>query len=413
MTTVTPTVEVFFDQLGTGGDFLTLDDPVKGELDEATYPLFNAQPVDITSSAYSISINRGRMRELDEIVAGTCAVRLRNYDGTFLPADLDSLADYAADAIPGKRVRVSVDSVPIFDGVIDDWDYEFAQDGRVDAGFVAVDALASLARMDFDEWTTTGPQTAGPRLGAILDRSEVRYPYNRDIDDGTTELQSDLVTWGSNVLNYAQLVAKSELGRLFASANGVLTFRERLALVDSASMATFSDDGTGIGFSGVAVTNSSELLYNRVGVDREGGTLQTSENLASQAKYGVRTLSLPGLLLDSDAQSALMADFLANIYAEPQTRIAGLTVYLDGLTDTERAQVVDLDLADVVSVTWTPRGADGGPVTQLSVVEGVSHEVTYDQLHAVTLRLSPLLQTEVIVLDDVALGILDIGVLAY
>jgi hypothetical protein len=64
---------------------------------------------------------------------------------------------------------------------------------------------------------------------------------------------------------------------LFAAADGVLTFKERLALVNPTVAPTFADDGTGIGFSGVAVDSSSTLLFIRVGVDRE----RSMQNLCS------------------------------------------------------------------------------------------------------------------------------------
>lgn len=414
MTAITPKVEVWFGNTETPGDVFVLDDLVKGELDDATYVLGGdlLVPSDITSNCYDISIRRGRSRELDEIQAGTCAVRLRNYDGSFLPELMSTTDPFGAGNItPGKRVRVSVYDIPIFDGIVDDWEYEFDSDLRVDAGFVAADALASLARKSFDEWTATPSQAEGARLTAILDRGEVVFGANRDLDVGAATLQGDLVTWGSNVLNYAQLVVKSGLGRLFAAADGVLTFRDRHALVDATAAVVFADDGTGIPFSGVKVSRSAELLANRVSVDREGGVAQTATNATSAAKYGVRQLSIGGLLLDSNTQSLDMANFLAGIYAEPPTRIASMQVFLDNLTVTQQTQVLALDLAHVVSVTWTPVG--GSEFTQLSVVEGINHSTSFDGLHVVGLSLSPVSQTESFVLDDVVLGVLDAGVLTY
>ena len=154
------------------------------------------------------------------------------------------------------------------------------------------------------------------------------------------------------------------------------------------------------------------LLSNRVSVEPVGGTIQIAENSSSIDRYGLRQLSLSGILLDSDAQAADMAGFLSNIYCEPQTRIASLVVYLNGLSATDRAQVLALDLASVVSVAWTPTGASSQTV-QLSVVEGVSHQTGVNSLHTVSLSLSPVAQSEVFVLDSDTLGVLNSGVLAY
>jgi len=208
------------------------------------------------------------------------------------------------------------------------------------------------------------------------------------------------------VLSYAQLVAKSDLGRLFTSRDGVLTFSDR-GLVDPAPAVTFADNGTAIAFSDVKVSTSSDLLANRVSVNRVGGTVQTATNAASVAKYGVRQLSIGGLLLDTDVQSLDMANFLVGIYAEPPTRIASMQVFLDALTVTQQTQVLSLDLSNIVSVTWTPKG--GSAFTQLSVVEGISHSTSFDGLHVVDLALSPVSQTESFVFDHVVLGVFDTG----
>ena len=434
-TLVTPKVEVFFDLSEVnGGGFLTLDDAVRGQLDDVNYVLSGDLSTDVTAYVHDFTITRGRSRELDEINAGTATVKLRNYSGDFVPDGfLDRylrdefgvvLTDGFGESLTitrvfgfdnvtvGKRCRISADGAVLFDGNIDDWNFTYNASGFVDCDFVGVDALANLAAMDFDEWTTTGPQTAGPRLTAILDRPEVAYSSNRDIATGVSTLASDLVTWGSNVLNYAQLVVRSDLGRLFASRTGVLTFKDRHALVNPTVKAAFADDGTGIAFSGIEPGFGSELLYNRVGVDREGGVLQTVNNVASQVKYRIRSLSLGGLLLNSDDQSLSMAEWLSGIYGEPQARIAGLTVIVDSLTTSQRTAVLSLDVADVVSVLWTAVGTSGSGASTY-VVEGVSHSHPHDGLHTMNLRLSPVSQGEAFILDDTVLGVLDSGVLAF
>lgn len=435
MTLIAPKVEVFFDLSAVGGTYFTLDDATKGKLDDTTYVLGGATPVDISSYVYGYTIDRGRDRELDQINAGVATVRLRNYDGEFVPdgfADVymrDDSGDILYDDLGspltitrlfgignvtvGKRCRISLEDIVIFDGNIDDWNFTYSPSGFVDAEFTVVDALANLAAMDFDAWTATASQTAGTRLTSILNRPEVAYSSNRDLDTGVSTLQGDSVTWGSNVLNYAQLAVSSDLGRLFASRQGVLTFKDRHSLVNPTVKAAFTDDATGIPYSAIKPAFGSELLYNRVGVDREGGTLQTVENAASIAKYRIRALSIGGLLLDSDAQSLVMAQWLSGIYAEPQARIGGLSIIVDDLTSTQRSAVLALDMADVVSVLWTPTGHTAVSSATSYVVEGVHHERPYDAPHVVDLSLSPVSQAEAFVLDDTTLGVLDSGVLAF
>ena len=280
-------------------------------------------------------------------------------------------APYHGELVPGKRVNVAVWGQTVFDGTAEDWNNEWSVDRDASATLFAIDGLGDLAMREFDEWTTTS-QTAGPRLTASLNRGEVNYGINRDFDTGASTLQSDVVTWGSNVLNYCQLVAKSDAGRFFATRENVLRFMDRHALLNPQSAVEFRDDGTGVAFHGIETQVGAELLFNRVGVDREGGTLQTVEDTDAQTEFGVRALNLSGLLMDSDEQSADMADWLLNTYKAPVVRIASVMVKVNALTAEQRGAVTRLDLGDVIAVSWTPQGI-GDPLEQTLVVEGVEH----------------------------------------
>jgi hypothetical protein len=429
-----PTITVWFGLEYDSGDLFTLNDTTKGVLDSATYVLAGDVGTQVSADSYYVSVSRGRSRELDEFEAGTCRVSLRNFERTFDPYSAVYLTDdngviltdddgeylvaegsIVSDLMtPGKRMTIAIYGQTIFDGTIDDWSLRYESGGGADADFSAIDGLGMLARKEFDEWTTTGGQTAGPRISAVLNRDEVAFPFTRNIGTGVSTLQADLVTWGSNVLNYIQLVSKSDNGRTYASRSNVLTFDDRHSTIGSAPLVAFADDGSGIPFTDATLDVGSELLFNRVGVDREGGTLQTSSDATSQGLYGVRTLNLGGLLMDTDAQSEDMADFLLSFYKDPTARVAGLTVNVSGLADdSERADVCRLDLGGVVSVRFQPLGIYG-VIEQTSVVEGIDHSMSYAGPHIVSLRLSPVSQTGVFILDDEVSGVLDTGgVLAF
>ena len=412
MTHVAEQVEIYFDLTAVGGDFFTLDDATKGELDGATYTLAGAVATDVSAYVMGYSLNRGRSRELDEIQAGAMTIRLNNYDGRFLPdAFTGTVGPYGTNIGPGKRVTVSAAGQAIFDGIIQGWDLSYDSDTSVNVNIMAVDALAQLGRRSFNEWTAVAGQTAGPRLTAILNRSEVAWTPNRVIDAGVSTLQGDLVTHGSNVLNYCQLVVKSDLGRLFASRAGTLTFRDRHALVDASPTLTFDDAGAGIAFISADLEYGDTLLYTDVSVDREGGTAQTVTDDDARDLYGIRRLDVGGLLLDSDDQSLDQASWLNGIYSTPQPRINSLTVDLGSLPTADQAAVCSLDLASVVSVSWTPRG--GTAIVANYVVEGLAHSADARGSHEVSVQLSPISGGESLILDGNILGILDSGVLAY
>jgi hypothetical protein len=411
MATPSTTVTAFFDLSATGGDFLTLDSTAnKGKLDNAAAILAGDIATDITADTMRVSVRRGRDSQLfEDIPAGRASVQLQNRTRTYDPNYASS--PYAGNVRPGKRVSIASAGVSIFDGVIGDWNLEYDVGGQSLAFAECVDALGQLGRMEFDAWTATASQTAGPRITAALDRSEVAFTSNRSIDTGVSVLQGDSVSWGSNVLNYLQLVTRSDLGRFYASRTGVVTFRDRLDPLNVGIAVTFTDDGTGVPFQGIAMSYGSELLYNRVGIDREGGTLQTVSNAASQALYGASSLSETGLLLNSDTQSLDMANYLLGIYDEPELRVAELVVELAPLTSAQQVSVLSLDIASVISVTWTPNGV-APSLSRDCIVEGIAHDITPDS-HTVTLSLGDADRRSFLQLDDAVFGVLDSNVLAF
>lgn len=411
MATPSTTVTAFFDLSATGGDFLTLNSTAnKGKLDNAAAILAGDIGTDITADTMRVSVRRGRDSQLfTDIPAGRASVQLQNRTRTYDPNYASS--PYAGNVRPGKRVSIASAGVSIFDGVIGDWNLEYDVGGQSLAFAECVDALGQLGRTEFDAWTATASQTAGPRITAALDRSEVAFTSNRSIDTGVSVLQGDSVSWGSNVLNYLQLVTRSDLGRFYASRTGVVTFRDRLDPLNVGIAVTFTDDGTGVPFQGIAMSYGSELLYNRVGIDREGGTLQTVSNAASQALYGASSLSETGLLLNSDTQSLDMANYLLGIYDEPELRVAELVVELAPLTSAQQVSVLSLDIASVISVTWTPNGV-APSLSRDCIVEGIAHDITPDS-HTVTLSLGDADRRSFLQLDDAVFGRLDSNVLAF
>jgi hypothetical protein len=436
------TVTIYFGVGAVGNAFWTLEDPVRGALN-GSYGLAGDIGSDVSVDVLAVDIRRGRGSPLDEFNAGTCTIVLDNSERTYDP--VNTVSPYYGNVRPGKRVVVQTEGVTIFDGFVEDWDLDFDRGpggGGSTATVVCVDALASLAAMEFDEWTATAGQTAGPRLTAVLNRSEVAWGWNRDIDTGVSTLQGGLVTWGSNVLNYMQLVTRSDLGRLFAARGGVLTFRDRHATLTASAAVLFSDgthlfadllteagdtliteagdtlqtddtgaagDETWVTFDDIEVVHGNELMFNRVSVDREGGIAQTVNDTASQSTppdgVGVRTLRRSGLLLDSDTQSLDMARFLLQSYKAPTERVAAVTVDVHNTPDGLKGALLTLDIAELVDVVWAPH--DTAPAyDRTCIVEGTEHTIRPFS-HVMRIPLSNVEQATPWVLEDPVLGALD------
>ena len=383
----------------------------------------------LTSSTTAVEITRGRSGQIFESIdAGLATWRLNNEDRTFDPTYVDGV--YYEQMRPGKstEVRITSGGVRIYTGMLGDLDVDYEITGRTVTTFHCEDDLALLGRQEFNEWTATASQAAGARLAAVIARSEVNTLGSQSFDDGVSSLQGDLVSWGSNVLNYCQLVARSDLGFFFVARDGTVTFRDRHTLVDGVVQMIFTDgtavlqdeDGAtitteagdpiyveGTPFHGVETSVGSELYYNRVGIDREGGTVQTATNTTNGATDGFRSLTQSGLLLDSDAQSLSMASFLLARYDEPETRVSSILVKLEGLTSDQQTSVLSLDIADLVLVAFTPNGV-GDPVEKFCLVQGVSHSIA-PSMHHVTLTFGDFQRYTVFTIDHPTFGEVDAG----
>ena len=399
-------VVAYFDLPST--PVLTLNDPVKGKLDDATYVLAGDIATDITSTVQAVSVSRGRSRLLDDIQVGSASVTVRNLDRAFDPLHSGT---YSTNIVPAKRVTILLGGAAVFDGTVDDWDLSYSLDGDAVASMILSDPLATLGRAAFAGHTFSS-ELSGDRIEAALDRPEVDFPAGRrDIDDGLTTLAGGTVAEGDNVLDYLRTVARTELGRLFAARDGTITYRERLPPVQVGGLVTFADDATGVPFSSIDVQIGSELLYNRVAVTRVGGSTQIETDADSIADYGTRTLELSDLLFDDDDDAALLAEYLAHTFGVPKVRVASVGLNMARLDATQATQVASLDIGDLVEVVFTPPGG-GSAIDRYALVEGIDHSIGLDS-HNVTFRLSSL-DNAPFRLDCIVCGILDgEAVLAY
>lgn len=367
-------------------------------------------PTDIWPYVRQVSITRGRTDALFDVIdPGDCVIELNNHTRIFDP--LDTAGPLYGLFEPGKEVTVSAGGVRIFTGQVKDWKVVYDRSGKAIATLTAEDALAILGRQEFNEWTATASQTADARLTDVLNRAEVAWPGGaRSFEAGVTTLQGDLVTWGSNVLNYCQLVVQSELGTFFADASNVLTFYARSHNAGGTPTVTAADDGSGVVFHGIELASVAARYFTRVSVDREGGTAQTVTSSSGQ----VRSVSLSGLLMDSDAQALAMAEFLHTTLSATNERVARLDFILSSeqYTTDQMAALLSLDLGDLVGVTTTPLGI-GDPIVSTLQVAGITHDLTPTS-HYLSLTLDVFTNRSAFILDDPVMGLLDgAGVLIF
>jgi hypothetical protein len=382
-----------------------LDDLIAGVLDNTEYTLGGVVFQDITDKMVRASIGRGKSRDLDRYNSGNLTVELNNEDRAFDP--LYTGSPFYPQVVPRKEIRVKTDNITQFVGVIDDWNFAYEPGGQSRAEIQATDDFTFLARQLVTAGTAI-PQTSGARVTAVLDMPSVGWPAGRrDIDAGSSVLADDV--FDGNALEYLQLVETSEQGALFIAKNGNLTFRSRLdATPTSSSLITFADDGTGIPYTGVSVNYGTELLVNTVNVTSNAGTA-IAENTRSRTAYGIAEESLDTLVSTTE-QLTNLADFIVQKYGDPEYRFDGISMNLDTMSAGDRADVLGIELGDVILLKFTPNGI-GSPIQQYGQVINIQQDIETTR-HDLRIGVASLDFT-FLVLDDTVFGTMNNNSLAF
>lgn len=401
----TPKVEIGFDILSSGfGPYFILDDPLKGKLDNTNYLLAGTIFFDVTDSVRSIAIKRGKNQALDQYEAGLANVVFNNNDRTFDPEYPSS--PYFGQIIPKRQIRISSGGEVAFTGVIDDWGLNYQPDGDSTASAACSDALVYFSKQNLSE-RTNSVQASGDRLATILSLPEVDWPVTeRDIETGNMTLGADTIAEGTNALDYIRRITKSEPGSFFIAKAGGVVYRDRRTGPTSEGIH-LANDGSGIPYTNMVVEYGSELLYNQVSATSTFlATGVTAESATSIDTYGIFNLTRNDLLINADADLEAYVSFLANKFKDPEYRFKSVEIQLDQRTPTQQADILGLEIGDVVGIDFTPNGI-GPAIEKHAEVIGIDHSVTAIS-HTVTLSFATL-DFSLLVLDDAVFGKLDNG----
>ena len=342
-------VEVGFDtSFSAVGDFFTLDDPVRGVLDNTTYKLAGITFIDVTERVKNFSIARGKSSLFASFPTGQLNVTFNNHDRAFDP--LFTASPFVGNIIPRREIRVTTANEIQYAGWIDDWSFSYLPNGDSTAEAIAYDAISILSNQTLAAGTPV-VEKAGARIGKVLD--EVQWSVEqRAIDTGTVDLSNQPITDNTNVITYLQTIAASEPGLFFVDKTGKVKFVEKSSIVNLNNLVTFGS--AGIPFQNLEVSYGSDNLFNQVIATRSGGGTATATDPQSIADYGLRSLTLPTVLLNSDGDLVDLALYLTAQYSQPEYRFSSLEVALHKLDETDQNQVLALDLGNVAKVVFTP-----------------------------------------------------------
>ena len=401
----TQKVEIGFDILESGlGPYFILDDATKGVLDNTEYLLAGTLFFDVTDKVKSVAIQRGKNRQLDQFDQGLANVVFDNNDRTFDPEFTSS--PYAGQIVPKRQIRISSGDIIQFAGLIDDWNLSYETNGDSLASAACSDATSVFATQTIGT-RTNSVEKSGDRIGTILDLPEINWPSAlRDIETGQMDLGADTIPDNTNALTYLRLVERSEPGSFFIGKEGDVKFRDRIAAA-SAGGVSLADDGTGIPYLGMRVQYGSELLANEIVVT---SVITDQEVVATDADsidtYGIFNLTREGLLVNDNTDLTNYAVFLGNKFSQPEYRFESVDLLVDELTPLQQADVLALELGDVVSIKFTPNGV-APAIEKFAEIIRIENNIDTEN-HVMRLGFATL-EFALFVLDDSQFGKLDAG----
>jgi hypothetical protein len=190
------------------------------------------------------------------------------------------------------------------------------------------------------------------------------------------------------------------------SADGKLTFQNRVGATLSASVADFHDDGTNIPYNGVGISFEADAVVNRAVVTALDGKTATAEDLTSIATYFIQTNSITNSLLHQQGEIDTAASYLLN--GEPEARYTSVETDFLMLTNAQRDTVASIEIGNTITVEKTfPSGSGTSELAQELSVEGIEHTITVGAGHSILLSTSPTTIIFELILDNAIYGRLD------
>jgi hypothetical protein len=400
-------------------DAFTLDDPLKGVLDNTEYVLDGTTEfASVIDGATGISVFRGRRDIGDQFTAGTMSFDLNDTftGGIFNPFDTLSPYFNTDDAVPGlapmRKVVLSREGEELFNGYIVDYSYNFNLGGLDTVSVACADDFYLLSQTYLNEFNVT-EQLASARLVALLALPEVnafQLPGEQNIETSTITLggaAAYTVPNGTSVAAYTAKINESVQGRIFISRDGVFTFQDRIGNTLSASSADFHDDGTNIPYDNVGISFEANQVINRASVTHAGATTpEIAEDLTSQATYFIQTTAIGDALVHNDTAALDLANYL--LVGQPEARYTNVSTLFASLTDAQRDTVAVLEIGNTITIEKS--FTSGVTITSLAqelAIEGIQHEIDLFTGHRITLFTSPTTLVFELILDDLVYGTID------
>jgi hypothetical protein len=406
-------VSLNFSSGATFSNPFTLDDPINGVLgtgvlSDSTTP---ALVVNLTSQTRRISIRRGRNINRDIYEAGTCVVRIYDPNGDFNPQSVTS--PYYGQLTPLRKLRISATvsgtSYYLFSGYTTDYAYSYDQAENVSyVDISASDAfrLFNLASVIAVTGASAGQDT-GTRINKILDT--VSFPNGmRSVETGNSLTVNDPATLRTS-LGALQNCEFSEQGAFYITPEGNAIFKNRDTVISSAgeTPTQFNQTG-GIPYKDLKFAFDDKLIINTATMTKVGGTSQTALDADSIATYFPHSISVPELVIDTDANAMNIAKIYVATRATTTIRIDQMTLDLFD-PNVPTATILGMDYFNNVLITNIQ--PDSSTITKNLQVQGVTHDITPNSWITTLTTLEPIVDGFIV--GDSTYGVLGEDILSY
>jgi hypothetical protein len=257
---------------------------------------------------------------------------------------------FGDETTTAAQIKALIESTPELDALVS----VAHASGSSGAGIVNAMARTNLSGGKWPE------ELSGARINRILDLAG--WPADqREIDAGDYQIVSSGFSIRDNVsaIQHIQDVADSELGYVFMRGDNTFVYHDashrNVDPRSTSSNATFSNTGTGFVFQELQMSLDKDAIINEATVTSgtTGAVPQTATDAASQAIYGVRSVSR-STLLANDADCLSQATAIVEAFAEPLQRVESLTTMETGLEDGWTPAILGLDIGDRITLVATP-----------------------------------------------------------
>jgi hypothetical protein len=230
----------------------------------------------------------------------------------------------------------------------------------------------------------------------------------RSIETGNSLTSADPATLRTS-LSALQNCEFSEQGAFYITPEGNAIFKNRNTVIASAGATPTQFNQTGgIPYKDLKFAFDDKLIINTATMTRVGGTSQTAVDATSIATYFPHSISVPDLVIDTDANAMNIAKIYVATRSTTTIRIDQMTLDLFD-PNVPTATILGMDYFNNVLITNIQ--PDSSTITKNLQVQGVTHDITASSWITTLTTLEPIVDGFIV--GDSTYGVLGEDILSY